>query len=147
MRLEVHCSCVLIWLTSCSWNHSLNCLISSRDHVRIVRLSIIFGRVMSLVISIVGAQAVHVVLKVAVGAVTLPVVVGWVVSVVTATSCADSAVTRATATVASRCVAVLSAITSWAPVCGVAACSPAVTCPQDPRWSGWCFTAVNVGKT
>ena len=71
---------------------------------------------MKLVVPIVGNLVVYVVFKGIIGAVTLPVFnVEWIIAVATATSCAGSAVTRyAAAIVASRCVAVTSAIISWA---------------------------------
>ena len=91
-----------------------------------------------------GALAVHVVLKVVIGAVPLPVVVGWVVAVVTAMAVVQLAPLEPV-TLLLWWRLVPSAIISWAPVCGVAACSPTVTCPQDPplsSWSDWCFVAV-----
>ena len=59
----------------------LNCLISSRDHVKIFGLSAIFGKVISFVIPMVGTLAVHVAFSIS-GAVPLPVVASCVVAAI-----------------------------------------------------------------
>ena len=111
--IRLHCSGVLIWFTWFAWHHSVYCFISSRDHVRILGLSTILGRVMSLVIPIVGPLAVHVAFRVVVGAVALPVAVSSVAPAA-AVACASS-VARFAVVVGSLTVAVPSVIICCAP--------------------------------